>query len=236
MANWLAPGNPTLPGHVHHRTAVHPRLTREGDGTGRCRTPPGAEDTESSGAIARGVSPSLCGPPPTLASPTHLLARSSVIPSVLETALDSDLPGLVRAWVSEDVYGSLTGTHVLIPRGAQLFGTYGENTRGGQPQFLVAWTNLKMSDGTPINLGEFSAFGADGAVVLFDLAGNATAILTGGNTSSPSNSDLATLLAGATGNATSRVAACYMGDLIDRGPRFRLKAGTIMNVLVEENL
>ena len=170
---------------------------------------------------------------------------------MLETALDSDLPGLVRARVSGDVYDSLTGSHVLIPRGAQLVGTYGETTRGGQRRLFVAWTDLRLPDGAPVDLQEFSTLGADGAAgvkgrrstgllaalgaaVLFDLAGNATQILTG--TETPQQTDLTALIAGATGNATSRVAERYMGDLIDRGSRFRVKAGTIMNVLVEEDM
>ena len=189
--------------------------------------------------------------PPTLSAPTHLLARGSVIPSVLETGLNSDLPGLVRARVSRDVHDTLTGTHVLIPRGAQLVGTYAETARGGQRRLFVTWTDLRLPDGTPVDLKDFSTLGADGAAgvrgrrstgllaalgaaVLFDLAGNATQILTGTQTQEPG--DLAALLAGAAGNATSRVAERYIGQLIDGGPRFRVAAGTVMNVLVEADM
>lgn len=213
----------------------------------------GAESAESRGPLAAlpGVSAALSDPPSISAPPAHLLARGSVIPSVLETGLDSDLPGLVRARVSRDVYDTLTGIHVLIPRGAQLVGTYAETARGGQRRLFVTWTDLRLPDGTPLDLHDFSTLGADGAAgvrarrrtgllaalgaaVLFDLAGNATQILTG---SEPQQEgDLAALLAGATGNATSRVAERYMGQLIDGGPRFQVKAGTIMNVLVEEDM
>ena len=213
----------------------------DADPAGLSTSPPGMEQT-ATGAAGR-VPPGL--------APTHLLARGSVIPSVLETALDSDLPGLVRARVSRDVYDTLTGGHVLIPRGAQLVGTYAETARGGQRRLFVTWTDLRLPDGTPADMGDFSTLGADGAAgvrarrstgllaalgaaVLFDLAGNATRILTG--TETPEESDLAALIAGATGNATSRVAERYMGHLIDGGPRFRVKAGTIMNVLVEEDM
>ena len=223
-------------------------------GQGSAGTVGNTADTGAIGATsATGLADQLSPGPTRRAAgvPTHVLARGSVIPAVLETALDSDLPGLVRARVSGDVYDTLTGSHVLIPRGAQLVGTYGEAARGGQRRLFVAWTDLRMPDGTPVDLGEFSTLGADGAAgvkgkrrtgllaalgaaVLFDLAGNATQILTG--TETREESDLAALLAGATGNATSRVAERYMGDLIDRGPRFRVKAGAIMNVLVEEDM
>ena len=217
------------------------------NGTGQS----GAENMQPGETITPGPASSRPGLLPALAPSTHLLARGSVIPSVLETALDSDLPGLVRARVSRDVYDTLTGAHVLIPRGAQMVGTYGETARGGQKRFFVSWTDLRLPDGTPVDLQDFSTLGADGAAgvkgkrstgllaalgaaVLFDLAGNATQILTG--TEAPEESDLAALLAGATGNATSRVAERYMGQLIDGGPRFRVKAGAIMNVLVEEDM
>ena len=205
----------------------------------------GIDQPVPGGAVAADLSP------PLTARPTHLLGRGSVIAAVLETALDSDLPGLVRARVSRDVYDTLTSSHVLIPRGSQLVGTYGNTVRGGQRRLFVSWNDLRLPDGTPIDLQDFSTLGADGAsgvkgrrstgllaalgaAVLFDLAGNATQIITGEETQK--QGDLATLLAGATGNATSRVAERYMGHLIDGGPRFRVKAGVHMNVLVEEDM
>ena len=198
-----------------------------------------------------GIASAAGFPPPLAAGSTHLLGRGSVIAAVLETAIDSDLPGLVRARVSRDVYDTLTGSHVLIPRGSQLVGTYGESARGGQRRLFVRWNDLRLPDGTPIDLQNFSTLGADGAsgvrgrrstgllaalgaAVLFDLAGNATQIITGEQTQE--QGDLASLLAGATGNATSRVAERYMSHLIDGGPRFRVKAGAHMNVLVEEDM
>jgi type IV secretion system protein TrbI len=48
----------------------------------------------------------------------------TLIPAVLETWLNSDVAGPMVALVQERVYGSLTGTHVLIPQGALLVGRY----------------------------------------------------------------------------------------------------------------
>ena len=207
--------------------------------------------TDGSVRAVPGIASAAGFPPPLAAGSTHLLGRGSVIAAVLETAIDSDLPGLVRARVSRDVHDTLTGSHVLIPRGSQLVGTYGESARGGQRRLFVRWNDLRLPDGTPIDLQDFSTLGADGAsgvrgrrstgllaalgaAVLFDLAGNATQIITGEQTQE--QGDLASLLAGATGNATSRVAERYMSHLIDGGPRFRVKAGVHMNVLVEEDM
>ena len=219
--------------------------------TAQTAQPAAIAGTDGGVRAVPGIASAAGFPPPLAAGSTHLLGRGSVIAAVLETAIDSDLPGLVRARVSRDVYDTLTGSHVLIPRGSQLVGTYGESARGGQRRLFVKWNDLRLPDGTPIDLQDFSTLGADGAsgvkgrrstgllaalgaAVLFDLAGNATQIITGEQTQE--QGDLASLLAGATGNATSRVAERYMSHLIDGGPRFRVKAGVHMNVLVEEDM
>ena len=181
----------------------------------------------------------------------YTLARGTVIPTVLESKIDSALPGLIRARVSETVYDSLTGRHVLIPRGARLVGQYAQATEAGAQRLFVTWDDLRMPDGRPVAFDDFSSLGADGAAgirgrrstglfqafgaaVLLDLAGNATQILTGQNTQE--QNDLSALLAAATGTATSRVADRYLGQLLGTGTRFRVNAGAIMNVLVEKDV
>jgi len=42
---------------------------------------------------------------------------------VLETAINSDLPGYTRAIVSRDIR-SFDGTNILVPRGSRLIGQY----------------------------------------------------------------------------------------------------------------
>lgn len=185
----------------------------------------------------------------------HVLARGSVIPAVLESSIDSDLPGLVRAKVAETVFDTVTGRHVLIPRGSWLVGTYGSEARTGQRRLFVSWTDLLLPDGTPVPLGGTGSLGADGAsgvkgrrstglwtalgaAVLFDLAGNASQILIAAETGEAPGRQggLAELLGAALGNSTSQVSERYLGEILERGTRFRVDAGARMNVLVEENL
>ncbi|MYG82081.1 MAG: hypothetical protein F4187_10125 [Gemmatimonadetes bacterium] len=83
----------------------------------------------------------------------HVLVRGSVIPAVLESSIDSDLPGLVRAKVAEDVHDTLTGSHLLVPKGSWLVGTYGSGAPTGQRRLFVSWTDLLLPDGTPVPLG-----------------------------------------------------------------------------------
>jgi len=213
-----------------------------------------ANMTPGQTVIAPGMRPAGAGTGFAMDAPTYLLARGSVVPAVLQTPLDSDLPGLVRAQVSEDVRDSASGRHVLIPRGAHLVGTYGSDASSGQRRLFIAWTDLRLpgsEDTLPLDrTGTLGADGASGvrgrrstgllaalgAAVLLDLAGNATAILTDGESGSGNDGDLGAILAAATGNATGRVADRYLGDLLSRGPRFRVAAGTRMNVLIETDM
>ena len=191
---------------------------------------------------------------PETGAPTHVLVRGSVIPAVLESSIDSDLPGLVRAKVAETVYDTLSGRHVLIPRGSWLVGTYGSGARTGQRRLFVSWTDLLLPDGTPVPLGGTGSLGADGAsgvrgrrstgiwtalgaAVLFDLAGNASEILIAAETGqAPERDALAEALGAAVGNSTSQVGQEYLRELLDRGTRFRVAAGARMNVVVEEDM
>ncbi len=77
--------------------------------------------------------------------------EGSVIPAVLETAINSDLPGYVRAIVTRDVKG-FDGKDVLIPRGARLIGQYKSGVALGQSRAFVIWTRLIRPDGATIEL------------------------------------------------------------------------------------
>lgn len=82
----------------------------------------------------------------------HELLAGSIIPAVLLTALDSDLPGFVTAMVRQTVYDSLDHRSVLIPQGAKLVGQYSSDVAYGQSRALIAWNRLIFPDGKMIDL------------------------------------------------------------------------------------
>lgn len=77
--------------------------------------------------------------------------QGTLIPAVLETALDSTRPGHVRAIVSRDIAG-FDGRQILIPRGTRLFGDYQSDMAPGQGRALVQWTRLVRPDGDSVAL------------------------------------------------------------------------------------
>ncbi len=92
-----------------------------------------------------------------MANPEATVPEGAIIPAVLETAINSDLPGYTRALVSRDVRG-FDGQSVLIPRGSRLIGQYRSGVALGQSRAFVIWTRLIRPDGATI---ELAAPGAD---------------------------------------------------------------------------
>lgn len=82
-------------------------------------------------------------------SPYQLMA-GTIIPASLVTGLNSDLPGQVIAQVTENVYDTATGAHLLVPQGSRLIGKYDSVIAYGQSRALVVWSRIVMPDGTSI--------------------------------------------------------------------------------------
>ena len=116
----------------------------------------------------RTVSPDRIDPP---ASP-YLLQAGAVIPAALITGLRSDLPGQVTAQVTEDVYDSPTGQHLLIPQGARLIGQYDAQVAFGQSRALLVWNRLIMPNGRSIVLERQPGADAEGYAGLEDEVDN----------------------------------------------------------------
>ena len=74
------------------------------------------------------------------------------IPAILEQAVNSDLPGEVKALVRSNVYDTATGKYLLIPQGARMVGIYSSRVTYGQKGLQVIWTRIIYPDGTSINL------------------------------------------------------------------------------------
>ena len=79
----------------------------------------------------------------------YIITEGTVIAGVLETAIDSTLPGMVRAINSADVY-SHDGSQLLIPKGSRLVGRYQSSIRRGQVRVFVMWTRIIRADGLSV--------------------------------------------------------------------------------------
>ena len=85
-----------------------------------------------------------------------MITEGTLIPGILETAINSDLPGQIRAIISEDVY-SFDGRRVLLPTGTRLIGEYQSEITTGQTRIFVVWTKLIRDDGVSVRLNSIGS-------------------------------------------------------------------------------
>lgn len=86
-----------------------------------------------------------------LTSP-YTLSAGTIIAGSLITGLRSDLPGLVTAQVTENVFDTATGHFLLIPQGARLIGSYDSVVAFGQRRALVVWQRIIWPDGSSLSI------------------------------------------------------------------------------------
>jgi type IV secretion system protein VirB10 len=80
------------------------------------------------------------------------IKAGSVIPAILKTSINSDLPSqIITAVVRENVFDTVTGSYLLIPKGSTLVGRYDSNVAYGQNRLLVAWNRLIYPNGKSYN-------------------------------------------------------------------------------------
>jgi type IV secretion system protein VirB10 len=127
-------------------------------------TPPGAAGgTGGAAAFASSIGGVGGGPAQAraMSNPSTTVTEGTLIPAILETAINTDVPGYVRAVVNQDVR-SFDGKRVLVPRSTRLIGQYRAGVEQGQRRAYVIWTRLIRPDGVSVNLAS-PAVGFDGA-------------------------------------------------------------------------
>ena len=91
-----------------------------------------------------------------ITKPDITVVQGTIIQAALETAIDSTLPGTLRAIVSEDVH-SFDGRNVLIPRGSKLFGEYQSDLSIADSRILVAWSRVVTPEGRTAVIASYGA-------------------------------------------------------------------------------
>jgi len=169
--------------------------------------------------------------------PSTTVAQGTLIPAVLETAINTDVPGYVRAVVSKDVR-SFDGKRVLVPRGSRLVGQYQSGVQAGQKRAYVVWTRLLQPDGVSVDLAspgtgfdgttglagdvDNKFFQRFGSAILLSVIGGLTAIAGGG----------ASVVLGG-GQSAAATALQQNGEI---GPTIRVKQGEPIRVFTARDL
>ncbi|CUX65889.1 putative conjugative DNA transfer protein [Agrobacterium tumefaciens str. Kerr 14] len=83
---------------------------------------------------------------------SRMVVQGTIISAVLETAIDTQLPGNIRAQVMQPVY-SFDGSRVLMPPGTMLVGQFNNDVDLAQKRVLIAWNRAVTPDGKSIAIG-----------------------------------------------------------------------------------
>ena len=186
-------------------------------------------------------------------SPYELHA-GSVIPAVLLTGINADLPGTIVAQVRNDVFDSVSGGSLLIPRGTRLVGTYDNRIVQGQRRLLVAWTRLLYPDGSSVDLlgmpgtdeAGYAGFGANVDEHLnkvFTSALLLSIIGAGAQLSQPQQSSslyaapsVGQTIAGAVGQQIGNTSIQLTQRQLEIPPTLEVPPGYLFNVLVDRDI
>lgn len=98
----------------------------------------------------------------------YQLMTGTVIAASLVTGINSDLPGSVKAQVTENVYDTVTGRHLLIPQGSHLIGKYDSVVAFGQSRALVVWNRIVLPNGFSVVIENLPAIDPAGYAGLAD--------------------------------------------------------------------
>ncbi|MDC7684577.1 TrbI/VirB10 family protein [Asticcacaulis sp. BYS171W] len=177
-----------------------------------------------------------------IANPASTVSQGTLIPAVLETALNSDLPGYTRALVARDVK-SFDGRRVLIPRGSRLIGSYRSGLQSGQKRLFITWARLIRPDGTAITLSDPSTdnlgqAGQTGEVDshFFKRFGSAMLLsIVGGLSNSLGDGNNSTIVIGTAAGANSAATGALSSDS-KISPTVKVAQGTPIQVFVSRDL
>lgn len=181
------------------------------------------------------------------ASPWQVMA-GSVIAASLVTGLNSDLPGMVVAQVTENVFDTVTGRTLLIPQGSRLIGSYDSVVAFGQSRALLVWQRIILPDGASIQLDNLPATDAAGYAGLSDevdfhtwrlLKGVALSTLLGVGTElsiGDDESDLVRAIRQSTQQSASQAGQQIVGKQLDVQPTLRVRPGWPLRVIVHKDL
>jgi type IV secretory pathway VirB10-like protein len=198
------------------------------------------------------------------ASPYTVMA-GSVIPAILVSGINSDLPGPIIAQVAQNVFDSATGKYLLIPQGSRLIGAYRNASAYGQERVQIAWRRLIFPSTASMDLPEmpgadqggfagfsdqvnhhyFASFGTAALMSLISagqMVGQMAAFGGGGlygpyGYYQPNQWAMAGEVAGSAASGQfGSVGQQMLGDGLNRPPTIEIRPGYQFNVMVTEDL
>jgi type IV secretion system protein VirB10 len=185
--------------------------------------------------------------------PGHEIAAGTIIPAVLLSAINSDLPGSIIAQVRQPVYDTFDYRKLLIPAGTRIVGRYSSDINYGQERVMVAWDEMIFPNGRRINIAGMPGTDAQGASGMRDKVdthfwrtwGNALLVsLIGaaaqqaqpqnqGTFNTPTASQQATAAAA---NSLNETASQVLRKNLNVAPTLEIRPGYLFNIMVNKSV
>lgn len=182
----------------------------------------------------------------------YQIMAGTVLPAMMVTEINSDLPGEILGQISRNIYDSQQ-RHLLIPRGTKVIGRYDSQVALGQSRVLIAWTRLIFPDGRSLSLPGLPTQDLRGAAGLRSRVDNhygrlyGQAILlsiigAGAQLSQPQQSTVfvppsaGQVAAGALGQELSQVSMETIRRNMDVRPTLQVRPGTPFYIFLERDL
>jgi type IV secretion system protein TrbI len=177
-----------------------------------------------------------------------ILMAGSIIPASLVTGLNSDLPGFVIGQVTENVYDTVTGRHLLVPQGTKIIGKYDSVVAFGQKRALVIWQRLIRPDGSSLVIDNLPATDEGGYAGLEDkvdyhtwalLKGIALATLLGVGTEvsiGNNENDLIAAIRQSAQETTNQAGQQFVQRQLDVQPTLTVRPGWPLRIIVHKDL
>jgi Type IV secretory pathway, VirB10 components len=179
-------------------------------------------------------------------SPYEVMAGALLSASLI-TGLDSDLPGLVVALITQNVFDTVTGQTLLIPQGSRLIGTYDSVVAFGQSRALVVWQRIIMPDGASIQIDNLPATDTNGYAGLKDQVdyhtwallkgvGLSTLLGVGSELTLTGRSDLVSAIRLSTEDSLNQVGQQLTQKNLNLQPTIKVRPGWPLRVIVHKDL
>ncbi len=101
-----------------------------------------------------------------------VLRTGAVIPGVMISKINPELPGQIIGHVSQDVFDTATGKYLLFPQGTRLIGMYANEISYGQKSILIAWQRMIFPDGKALDIGSMPGGDSAGTAGFHDQVNN----------------------------------------------------------------
>lgn len=177
--------------------------------------------------------------------------QGTIFNVVLTSEINTDLPGEVTGRVSKNVYSSQDGRFLLIPQNSVLIGNYNSSISYSQSRAQVIWHTLIRPDGYQINLGAMNGTDTKGAAGLKGFVNDhpmayvkaillmSTFSIINGEfqaTQKETNNQYVQNIAANSQEMVNKLGEKLIDRAMDVQPTIVIKAGTEVNVVVNQNL